>query len=135
MFTLASAAESVFTYCSIIVTLDTAFKVGYGCDSGIKNSSALDLPTLPSNLLLIFSSLLSLSANSLTVETIQNFKVHLSCRLFLSSFVSRSRPVGVNVLARLPIPPTATLPSPSCLCLWSLRIFPSLPGSHLIKTF
>ena len=29
--------------------------------------------------------------------------------------------------ARLPIPPTATLPS----CLWSLRIFPSFPGSRL----
>ena len=29
--------------------------------------------------------------------------------------------------ARLPIPPTATLPS----CLWSLRIFASLPGSRL----
>ena len=29
--------------------------------------------------------------------------------------------------ARLPIPPTATLPS----CLWSRRIFPSLPGCRL----
>ena len=29
--------------------------------------------------------------------------------------------------ARLQIPPTETLPS----CLWSLRIFPSLPGSRL----
>ena len=33
--------------------------------------------------------------------------------------------------ARLPVPPIATLPS----CLWSRRIFPSLPGSSLAIFF
>ena len=33
--------------------------------------------------------------------------------------------------ARLPISPTASLPS----CLWSLRFFPSLPGSRLYDFF
>ena len=49
--------------------------------------------------------------------------------LFFLFFVCISLMADGPQHARLPIPPTATLPLPSCL--WSRRIFPSLPGSRL----
>ena len=43
------------------------------------------------------------------------------------AFVCISRTADGPQRARLPIPPSVTLPA----CLWSLRNFPSLPGSRL----
>ena len=48
------------------------------------------------------------------------------CCLYLTYGLWASTCYCINSI-RLPIPPTATLPS----CLWSLRIFPCLPDSRL----
>ena len=61
------------------------------------------------------------------------YGIHLSV-LFLFLFVcfiSLMTDEPQRTINRLPIPPTATLPPPSCYCLGSRRIFPSLPGSRL----
>ena len=51
----------------------------------------------------------------------------VSCNIQHFLFCCISLMIDGSQRARLPLPPTATLPS----CLWSPRIFPSLPGSHL----
>ena len=51
--------------------------------------------------------------------------------VFFCLFVCISLTADGPQRARLPIPPTATLLS----CLWSLKIFPSLPASRLFQLF
>ena len=46
-------------------------------------------------------------------------------------FVCNSLVADMPQRARLPIPPTARLQS----CLWTLRVFPSLPGSRLMNCY